>query len=63
MKLKLLETEVARYEDGTPIRNRETGRTMVNKKCQIANRHKKSKAKSYFIEEPIYKRYLALKNE
>lgn len=62
-ELKLLEPEVVRYEDGTPIRDRETRRIIVNKKCQIVNKDKKSKAKSYFVETPIYNKYLEIKKK
>jgi hypothetical protein len=62
-ELKLLEPEVVRYEDGTPIRNRETRRIIVNKKCQIINKDKKSKAKSYFVQVPIYNQYLKIKEK
>ncbi len=61
-ELKLLNPEVARFPDGTPIRDRETRRTVVNKKCTVVNKDKSSKAKTYMVDEPTYRKYLKMKN-
>jgi hypothetical protein len=63
LELGLLNPEIVTDYDGKPIKvkDKDTGRlkTLINKKCQIANRNKGSKAKTYFVEEPIYQDYLA----
>jgi hypothetical protein len=62
-KLNLLNPVVVTYQDGTPIRDADTRRIIVNKKCTIANRHKSSKAKTYLVDEPVYKQYLNIKSK
>jgi hypothetical protein len=64
LKLGLLNPEVIKDENGIPIRvkNKETGKfeKVINKKAQTTNKGKKSKAKSHYVEEPIYNEYLRI---
>lgn len=64
-EMNLLKPEPIRDGNGNVIWYKEEGsrtfKKSLSKKVHIASKNKKSKGKSYFVEEPVYKKYLKLK--